>query len=121
MKLDSIILERLTSRGVNLSVAGDKLLVEAPRGVLNAEIREWLARHKPEILRLLQSPTVRARVRDEEKTAETTKAEICWHCHGQKSCRCALCAVPAPQMRMQPGQCAACKGTGFLCWPEKVQ
>ncbi len=121
MKLDIIILERLTSRGVNLSVAGNKLLVEAPRGVLNAEIREWLARHKPEILRLLQSPTVRAKVRDEEKTAETTKAEIYWHCHGQKSCRCALCAVPALKMRWVEGECAACLGTGHLVWPATIQ
>lgn len=64
---------------------------------------------------------VQARVRGKDAVVESSQAETCWHCKGQKSCRCAFCAVPAPEMQWQPGECGACKGTGFLCWPERVQ
>lgn len=48
------ILERLRSLGARLSVAGDKLRVEAPTGVLTPELRRELIEHKAELLRLLR-------------------------------------------------------------------
>lgn len=59
-----------------------------------------------------------ARIRGQDAITESAQAETCWHCHGEKVCGCAVCAVPAGQMRWEPGQCAACKGSGFLCWPD---
>lgn len=64
---------------------------------------------------------IEARVRGQDAVIETAHAETCWHCFGEKVCECVFCAVSTPQMRWLPGECGACKGTGFLCWPEKVQ
>jgi len=54
------ILDRLRSFGVCLSVAGDKLRVEAPAGVLTPELRQELIEHKAALLALLRpySPPV---------------------------------------------------------------
>ena len=68
-----------------------------------------------------QMPTVQARVRGQDAVAESNQAEVCWHCHGQKLCRCALCGVPEHNLSWEKGQCRACKGTGWLCWPERTQ
>jgi hypothetical protein len=69
-----------------------------------------------------QMPTAKARVRGRDAVTESAHVETGWHCHGEKVCRCMSCAVPgAAAARWEPGQCAACQGSGFLCWPEGVQ
>jgi len=69
-----------------------------------------------------QALTVSARVWGQETIAESTRADVCFHCHGEKFCQCALCAVPGPSpLAWQKGECRACKGTRFLCWPERLQ
>ena len=80
-----------------------------------------LKRRKAELIQALQRLKVKARIRGQNAVVESSHAEVCFHCKGQKSCQCALCAVPARQMKWTAGECAACKGTGFLCWPAKVQ
>ncbi|HEY1579971.1 MAG TPA: amino acid adenylation domain-containing protein [Terracidiphilus sp.] len=50
------LLSDLRSQGVVLSVDGDRLSCNAPKGVMTAEIRNELASRKPEILRLLGQP-----------------------------------------------------------------
>lgn len=48
------ILDRLRSLGARVSLAGDKLHVEAPAGVLTPDLRQELIEHKAELVRLLQ-------------------------------------------------------------------
>jgi len=122
------ILSELARRRVYLEVAGDKLRWR-PKDALTPDLVEALKQRKAEILGLLSRAAVapqtrqavHARVRGQEAVSETAEADVCWHCRGHKVCRCALCAVPARQMQWTAGECAACKGTGFLCWPERVQ
>ncbi len=47
------LLADLAARDVRLSVAGDRLRVNAPRGVLTTELRRTLSEHKVELLSLL--------------------------------------------------------------------
>jgi amino acid adenylation domain-containing protein len=47
------LLATLAARGVTLSVHGDALRVRAPQGALDAELQAELARHKPELIRML--------------------------------------------------------------------
>ena len=49
------MLSDLRSRGVELSVEGDRLQCNAPKGVITPEIREQLAKRKHEILNLLKT------------------------------------------------------------------
>ncbi len=75
-------------------------------------------------LRLRQNlrQTVPARVRGQDAVTDSASAEVCWHCHGEKKCRCAFCAVPGQEpLSWEPGPCGACFATGFLTWPETVQ
>jgi hypothetical protein len=46
----SKLLADLRTRGVRIDVTGDKLLVDAPEGVLTAELVEWLREHKTEVI-----------------------------------------------------------------------
>ena len=69
-----------------------------------------------------QAPTVPARVRGQDAITESAKAETCWHCRGEKSCQCVLCAIAGPfPSAWSKAQCRACLGTGLLTWPEKRQ
>ena len=52
-KVDELI-ALLAEKGVQLWADGDQLRVRAPKGVLNAELRDLLARHKQDLLRKLQ-------------------------------------------------------------------
>ncbi|MBS1803319.1 MAG: amino acid adenylation domain-containing protein [Acidobacteria bacterium] len=52
----SELLRNLRSRGVVLSVDQGRLSCDAPKGVMNAEIRSQLASQKQEILKLLSEP-----------------------------------------------------------------
>ncbi len=47
------LLSDLRARGVRVEVNGDRLRIDAPRGALNQETKESLARHKAELLALL--------------------------------------------------------------------
>ena len=59
------LLNELTERGVILEPRGERLHVEAPRGVLTPEFRQALIEHKPEILAMLRPccPTCGERLR----------------------------------------------------------
>jgi hypothetical protein len=54
------LLTELRNRGAAVAVVGDRLRVEAPVGTVTPEMREALAAHKPELLRLLSTPTLDA-------------------------------------------------------------
>jgi len=53
MDLNSL-LTNLSNKGIKLSVKGDSLLVDAPKGVITPELRESLSEHKVELLLLLR-------------------------------------------------------------------
>lgn len=48
------LLTELERRGVKLTLAGDRLHVEAPAGVLTPDLKETLAKHKAALLTLLE-------------------------------------------------------------------
>ena len=114
------IVSELSRLGVRLEVAGGKLRWR-PREAVGAEMLEALREHKAEILEALRGLNVLARVRGWDEIVEAGAVDVCWHCHGERTSRCISCAVPAPKVRWDKGPCAACKGTGFLAWPERVQ
>ncbi|MDA2929330.1 hypothetical protein MYX84_05180 [Acidobacteria bacterium AH-259-O06] len=47
------IVAKLDNLGVNLIAEGDKIRCRAPKGVITAEIRHLISKHKAEILELL--------------------------------------------------------------------
>ena len=49
------LLGRLGALGIRLTADGDRLRYSAPKGALTPELREALARHKPEILAMLRA------------------------------------------------------------------
>lgn len=51
------IVEELEKKGVKITVAGDKLRLEAPAGVLTPSIKELIARNKTQIIEWLMNPT----------------------------------------------------------------
>jgi hypothetical protein len=53
MTPERLLLALWARHGATVSINGDRLRVEAPRGVLTPPIREALATHKLELLRLL--------------------------------------------------------------------
>ncbi len=72
------LLTHLSNKGVKLSANGDSLLVDAPKGVMTAELRNSLAEHKAEILLLLHQYSMSA--------SSTALPAI----------------VPAPELRYEP-------------------
>lgn len=48
------LLAELEQLNVKISLAGDKLHVDAPAGVLTPELKQELAKHKPELMALLR-------------------------------------------------------------------
>ena len=47
-------IEEARSRGIVLTPAGAKLRFHGPKGALNEELKRALAKHKPEILNILE-------------------------------------------------------------------
>ncbi len=56
-----MVLSDLDRKGIRLSVRGDRLIVNAPRGVLTEQLKSILRQLKPELLELLTDPTIWAR------------------------------------------------------------
>jgi amino acid adenylation domain-containing protein len=67
------LLSDLRSRDVVLSVEGDRLSCNAPRGVMTAQIRDELAKHKQEIIRLLGEPS---NLRDAGHDSDASEFEL---------------------------------------------
>ncbi len=99
---------------------GDRLRFR-PKEAVTPDLMEVLKQYKAEIITALTAPAVPARVRGQDGVAESTNTEPCWHCKGEKSCRCALCAVARPGTGWGKGSCRACSGTGHLAWPSTIQ
>ena len=116
----SDIIQELNRRGVELKVEGERLRFR-PKHAVTPDLLATMREHKAEIVSTLTAPAVRARVRGWEETVETAACEVCWHCKGEKSCRCALCAVARPGTSWGKGSCRACSGTGHLAWPSTIQ
>ncbi|AUS99569.1 hypothetical protein CLI64_03735 [Nostoc sp. CENA543] len=70
------LLTDLSHRGVKLSANGNSLDIDAPKGVITPELRDSLAKHKAELLKLLQ----------QNGTSTTSLPKI----------------VPAPELRYEP-------------------
>ena len=47
------LIQALDAGGARILAVGDKLRIEAPKGVLTEEIRRLLVQYKPEVLALL--------------------------------------------------------------------
>lgn len=113
------ILSELERRGVRLELAGDKLRYR-PVAAVPTELLEAMRQRKAELLQVVRHSVaaVQARVRGQDTVAQSSQAEVCWHCHGTKACKCTLCAIPgAVPCSWEKGQCRACLGVGFLVWP----
>ena len=54
------ILAELRNRGVHLTVEGDALRYRGPRGALTPDLRQAVAHHKPELVRLLSTSALDA-------------------------------------------------------------
>ncbi len=65
----SLLIARLRSLSVSLHSEGTRLIVDAPRGVITSDLREQIARLKPELLSELEA---KARALNPDST--TTKA-----------------------------------------------
>ncbi len=99
-----------------------------------APILARLREHRAEVTRLLrerstksvpaprsiQREPIRARIIGQNRTAETDKAEECWHCGASGRCRCAVCCGVDKRGRTIPGECQSCQGAGNLAY-ETVQ
>jgi amino acid adenylation domain-containing protein len=59
MDLNSL-LTNLSNKGIKLSVNGDSLLVDVPKGVMTPELRDSLSEHKAEILLMLRQHSMGA-------------------------------------------------------------
>ncbi len=51
------LLAELERLNVKISLAGDKLRLDAPAGVLTPELKKAVTKHKPELLAWLRNPT----------------------------------------------------------------
>jgi len=51
------LLTDLQQRGVTITAEGDRLKIKAPRGILTQELRERLAKSKPDIIAALTMPS----------------------------------------------------------------
>ena len=99
------IIQDLRRLGVQLEAAGDRLRFR-PKEAMTPDLLALLVQYKPDILAALST---KARIRGRDETVETA-AETCWHCHGERTCRCALCAIAAPGTGWGEGTCRACTG-----------
>ena len=111
------ILEELKRRGIFLEAHGDRLRFR-PKEMVTSDLLEIMRARKVELLQALRVP---ARVRGQDSVIQSTNADVCFHCRGKKLCRCALCGVSTTHRQWAHGQCTACKGAGWLCWPERLQ
>ena len=111
------IIRDLRSLGVELQAQGDRLRFR-PKDAVTPDLLALLVQYKPDILAALST---KARIRGRDETVETAAAETCRHCHGERTCCCAICAIAAPETGWGEGRCTVCKGTGFLAWPGRIQ
>lgn len=65
-----VLLTELTRLGVTLTLAGDKLHVEATTGVLTPELKEALRQHKPALVAILR----------ERETTKVVNNVFCFDC-----------------------------------------
>jgi pyochelin synthetase len=59
-----LLIDSLTDRGIKLSIEGDALIVDAPKGTLTSEVRDALTAQKAEIVALLHQHRDRQPVND---------------------------------------------------------
>ena len=67
------LLDELRTRGVHLALEGERLAVDAPKGVLTDDVRRAIRQHKQALLALLAQP---APANDAAATAPSTQ-EVC--------------------------------------------
>jgi hypothetical protein len=106
MKAVELIIE-LQSKGVRLIPKGNRLILDAPQGVLTDDLRETLSTHKAAILLFLR--TNASERTTERKQQLATYIENCFHCGGEGVCSCSRCSTAT-----HFGQCRACQGTKLL-------
>ena len=126
MSLAAEVLSELQRRGVTLAAEGDTLRLK-PRRALDDALLARVREAKPALLEVLRSrPATCASSCHEIESSRwihhpwngcTTiqpevggqlhkVQEMCWHCHGEKSCACIAC------WQAGPSECVVCEGTG---------
>ncbi len=80
----------LRARGIILSVVDSRLRVDAPRGVITADIREWIATHKAKLMELLLRPP------SPPYSYLCQRHTRCWRCavHTDNYWVCGICHPP---------------------------
>ena len=125
------ILAELQRRGVIVAVEGDTLCLK-PKRALDDTLLARVRDAKPAILAALRNQLATNRpatcsadcyevepgiwihrpwtgcitVKLEPSGSEHKVAVTCWHCRGERSCRCSACWLGSPS------DCVVCKGTG---------
>ena len=64
---------------------------------------------------------IRARIVSADTVARVAAAEVCFHCAGKGECGCAVGGVRDAKVQHVPGQCGACRGTGYLALSEDAR
>ena len=91
-----LVLQQLRERDIRLTASGDRVVVDAPRGVLTEQLRDTLRDRKAELLAILTAPDRWARqaagllasVADPDRRADLRelfehRAAVCEHDGGQ--------------------------------------
>ncbi len=101
------ILTQLRDQDMRLSVTGDRLRVDAPKGAITPELRSMLADHKPELIEAL-TPTLiydadlDVLVDPEAMEDPRTRAAIAW-ANGK--------SAPNPPLELLPIRLERCQRT----------
>ena len=102
MKAAEVLLQDLQALGVRLAAEGEVLQVDAPRGVLTAELRAALVAHKPDLLTCIRALEAAARA---HRVAAFRAQLADWAAAGRIGAPLlTLPDAPAPQL----GHCVSC-------------
>jgi len=75
------LLDELRTKGVHLTVEGEHVAVDAPKGVLTDDVRQAIRQHKPELLDLLEVFEERAAIAEYDGLLPRDEAErLAWAC-----------------------------------------
>lgn len=96
------LLSRLRSSGVTLTVRGDKIRWQAPRGVMTPELRREIVKHKPDIIEALR-PAAPGNVEltEIERHVEQDGYVLLWA--SELDDLVAFCRTEAERSRVPPG------------------
>ncbi len=75
------LLDELRTKGVHLTVEGEHVAVDAPKGVLTDDVRQAIRQHKQELLALVEAVEERAAIAEYCGGLPRAEAEaLAWQC-----------------------------------------